>query len=80
MERVMVSPTSLRIVACALCQLKCPTCRTHMDPSTKGKGKLRFDDFKQLIDRNPQIRRVEFGGQGEVFLNENLPEDAPVCA
>lgn len=45
-----------------------------MDPTTKGKGKLGLDNFKRLIDRNPQIRKVELGGKGEVFLNENLPE------
>jgi MoaA/NifB/PqqE/SkfB family radical SAM enzyme len=69
----MVSPTSLRIIACALCQLSCPLCPSRTNSIIK-QGKLSFDDFRRLIDRNPQIRKVELGGWGEAFLNEDLPK------
>ena len=72
----IVMPTSIRIEACSLCQLRCVLC-----PRTKGetdeiigKGALKFDDFKRMIDSNPHIRKVELGNFGEVFLNKELPD------
>jgi MoaA/NifB/PqqE/SkfB family radical SAM enzyme len=70
----MISPTSLRIAACGRCQLRCPLCNTTAKPLPAGEGKLRFDNFKQLLDRNPQIKKLELAGKGELFLNERLPE------
>jgi hypothetical protein len=39
-----------------------------------GRGMLKFTDFRNFIDANPQIRSVELGNFGEVFLNKELPK------
>jgi MoaA/NifB/PqqE/SkfB family radical SAM enzyme len=71
-----ISPTAARIEAAAICQLKCPLCPTHRgeNEAVIGRGTLKSDDFKGFIDANPQIRAVELGNFGEVFLNKELPE------
>ena len=72
----VVLPSSIRIDACSLCQLRCTLCpRTSGETEAIiGNGRLKFDHFKCLIDRNPQIRKVELGNFGEVFLNPELPQ------
>jgi len=72
---MLVNPTALRIEACSHCQLKCPLCPNTRGETaaTVGSGYLQFADFKQLIDRNPQIQSVELANFGEVFLNKDLP-------
>lgn len=73
---MIVNPTAIRVEACSICQLRCPLCPSTRgeNTATVGRGYLRFDDFKKLIDRNPQIRKVELGNFGEVFLNKDLPK------
>lgn len=71
-----VSPASIRIETCSLCQLRCVLCPRTRGKAEEiiGKGYLKVDHFKSLIDRNPQIRKVELGNFGEVFLNPELPQ------
>jgi MoaA/NifB/PqqE/SkfB family radical SAM enzyme len=60
-----------------VCQLECPLC-----PNTKNKikngiigwGHLKFSDFKQFVDKNPQILKIELSNWGEIFLNPELKE------
>ena len=72
----MINPTSVRIEACSICQLRCPLCprTTGETREVIGNGILKFNDFKKFVDDNPQIQSVEFGNFGEVFLNNELPE------
>lgn len=71
----MVNPTSVRIEASSICQLKCPLCPTFRgeNEAVIGRGTLKLADFKSFIADNPQIRSVELGNFGEVFLNKALP-------
>ncbi|MBF0526850.1 MAG: radical SAM protein, partial [Deltaproteobacteria bacterium] len=73
---IMINPAAIRIEACSICQLRCPLCpRTRGETADViGRGVLKFDDFRRFIDRNPQIRSVELGNFGEVFLNKELPK------
>ena len=72
---MIVNPTSLRIEACSVCQLKCPLCPNVRGETAAaiGNGSLPLEHFQRLINQNPQIRRVELGNFGEVFLNKDLP-------
>ena len=72
---MIVNPAALRIEACSVCQLRCPLCQAVSGEKAAliGSGHLKFQDFQRLIDQNPQIRRVELGHFGEVFLNKDLP-------
>ena len=70
----MISPTTIRIEACSICQLRCPLCSNSSPESIVGKGKLKLEDFKRLINDNPSILKVELGNKGEVFLNNELAE------
>lgn len=37
-----------------------------------GKGYLKFDDFKNLVENNPCIQSIELSMSGEIFLNPEL--------
>ncbi len=37
-----------------------------------GGGFLKFDDFKTLLDKNPQILSIELSNWGEIFLNPQI--------
>ena len=72
---MIVNPTAIRIEVCSVCQLRCPLCPNVRGETTAtiGSGHLPFEHFQKLINQNPQIRRVELGNFGEVFLNKDLP-------
>ncbi|MBQ2645094.1 SPASM domain-containing protein, partial [bacterium] len=68
-------PTSIRLDACTLCQLKCPVCFRQTNPDYKkfiGEGYLKFKDFKKLVDENEVIKTIELSNSGEIFLNPEL--------
>jgi MoaA/NifB/PqqE/SkfB family radical SAM enzyme len=67
-------PQQIRLEASSFCQLRCPSCPTTsgaIHPAV-GSGFLRFDNFRQLIDKNPSITRVELSNYGEILLNPHL--------
>jgi MoaA/NifB/PqqE/SkfB family radical SAM enzyme len=69
------SVNSVRLEATSMCQLKCPACSTGIGINRKGTvgwGHLSFRDFKQLIDGNPEVKKVELSNWGEIFLNPEL--------
>jgi hypothetical protein len=72
----LIRPSSVRIEASSICQLECPICPTFTgkNEAVIGRGTLKFEDFKGFIDANAQIRSVELGNFGEVFLNKGLPK------
>jgi MoaA/NifB/PqqE/SkfB family radical SAM enzyme len=37
-----------------------------------GRGYLKFKDFKNLVDLNPQVHSINFDNFGELFLNPDL--------
>ena len=74
METVIRTPELLSIEPCTLCQLHCPGC-PNMDlghAPGMGWGRLKFNQFRRLIDENPEIRKVYFDCFGEVFLNKDI--------
>jgi MoaA/NifB/PqqE/SkfB family radical SAM enzyme len=69
-----IRPSGIRLEASSHCQLRCPSCPTTtgaINPAIGG-GFLKFSDFKELLDKNPWIRRVELSNYGEVLLNPEL--------
>jgi MoaA/NifB/PqqE/SkfB family radical SAM enzyme len=72
----MPDPQSILLEAASFCQLRCPSCPTATGAidAAIGRGFLRFDDFRKLVDGNPSVRRIELSNYGEVFLNPELLE------
>jgi hypothetical protein len=70
-----VHPVEARLDASSLCQLDCPLCPVAQRRGRPfiGRGLLPFHDFREFIDCNHQIRTIELGNSGEVFLNPHLP-------
>lgn len=69
-----IRPSGIRLEASSHCQLRCPSCPTTtgaISPAI-GSGFLKFNDFKELLDKNPWIRRVELSNYGEILLNPEL--------
>ncbi|MFH0826793.1 MAG: SPASM domain-containing protein [Candidatus Omnitrophota bacterium] len=69
-----IRPTSIRLDASTVCQLKCPLCPTAQGrvSHTLGDGFLSFSDYKKLVDENPRISCIELSNWGEIFLNPNI--------
>ena len=74
------SPSSIqavRIDASTKCQLQCPGCTTgdgRNRAGTIGWGHLAPEEFRDFLDRHPDIRAVELSNWGEITLNPGLPE------
>ena len=70
---VILRPEKVRLEACTICQLNCPSCYMRVSNyGTAGKGYLRFDDFKKFADEHGFIKKIELSNSGEVFLNPDL--------
>lgn len=66
-------PEEVSLEACTSCQLNCRAC--YMRRSNwggVGNGYLKYEDFKNFIDLNPQIKSIELSNNGEIFLNPEL--------
>jgi MoaA/NifB/PqqE/SkfB family radical SAM enzyme len=70
----MIDPSSISVEASSFCQLRCPSCPTTTGAidAAVGRGFLRLDDFRNLVDRNPSVKRIEISNYGEIFLNPQL--------
>jgi MoaA/NifB/PqqE/SkfB family radical SAM enzyme len=69
-----IKPKQIRLDASTICQLKCPTCKTTEGVIAKSLGArtLKFENFKNLVDANPWIEKIELSSKGEIFLNRDL--------
>lgn len=68
-------PNKVRLEACTICQLHCKACYMRRDgPAALGYGYLKFNDYKNFIDKNPNIKFVSLANSGEIFLNPELVE------
>ncbi len=69
-------PKKVRLEACSLCQLKCAACWMRICEERlrkiEGFGYLKFSDFKNFVDDNPQLEWIELSNAGEIFLNPEL--------
>ena len=70
----IIQPPRISLDASTVCQLKCPLCPTASGETGKklGVGYLKFSDFKNLVDKNPWISKIELSNWGEIFLNKEL--------
>lgn len=71
----MVEINKISIDASTKCQLKCPECSTSkgiIKNGIVGSGFLIFDNFKRIVDCNPNIMEIELSNWGEIFLNPDL--------
>jgi MoaA/NifB/PqqE/SkfB family radical SAM enzyme len=66
----------MRLEVSSFCQLRCPSCPTTDRSSHPaiGSGIFKFEDFRNLVDLNPSLERIEISNYGEIFLNPNLPQ------
>ena len=59
--------------ASSLCQLKCPLCSTaNKKHGITGAGYLKFENFKNFIQKHHLIKKIELSNWGEIFLNPDL--------
>ena len=69
-----IAPKRIRLEASSFCQLRCPSCPTTtkaIDPVV-GKGFLRAENFRRLLDENPSLAEIELSNYGEIFLNPEM--------
>ena len=68
-------PVQIMLEASSFCNLRCPMCATTMGyvhHQAVGGGFLRFEDFRKLLDDNPNLKLIELSNWGEIFLNPAL--------
>ncbi len=67
-------PQKIQLETSTACQLNCPLCPTADKSIHKhlGLGKLSFENFKNLINKNKFIKEIELSNYGEIFLNKDL--------
>lgn len=66
-------PKTIRIDGSSICQLRCLGCGFQKSNGREiGLGYLTFEHFKNFIDNNSQIERIELSNYGEIFLNPDL--------
>lgn len=70
---VKLTPISIRLELCTLCQLNCLDCYMRKNNyGNTGKGYLNFENFKKIVDQNEYIEEIEISNSGEVFLNPDI--------
>jgi radical SAM protein with 4Fe4S-binding SPASM domain len=68
-------PSELQIEVTASCNLRCKMCLVSYRPAISRKaGALTYELYEQLLDANPQLRRVTLQGLGEPLLAPRLLE------
>jgi MoaA/NifB/PqqE/SkfB family radical SAM enzyme len=70
----LLQPKSVRIELTSNCQLRCRSCPTASGETKAilSRGYLKVDDFKNFLDRNPQVVHIELSNYGEPFLHPFL--------
>ena len=69
-----IRPRRIRLEASSHCQLRCPSCPTTtraIHPAV-GSGFLRLEEFRRLLEDNPDLAEIELSNYGEAFLNPQL--------
>lgn len=73
---ILIYPKNYRLETCSMCQLKCYGCYMRNNEKEAdagvGKGYLKFEDYKNFIEKNPFIESIEISNNGEPFLNPDL--------
>lgn len=71
--KVWGKPLSLFIEPTNICNLKCPLCPTGNNSTPKGKGYMKFEDYKKIIDAlGPTAFSVTLWNYGEPSLNKDF--------
>lgn len=72
---ILPKVTEASIDFSTICQLRCVECSTAkglIHSSVIGRGQLSFENFREFIVKNPQIKRIEMSNWGEIFLNKEI--------
>jgi MoaA/NifB/PqqE/SkfB family radical SAM enzyme len=75
MATTIKPPMQIMLEASSFCNLRCPMCATTnglVRHGAVGGGFLRFEDFRNLLDDNRQLKRIDLSAHGEIFLNPAL--------
>jgi MoaA/NifB/PqqE/SkfB family radical SAM enzyme len=65
----------IRLEASSACQLHCPSCTTANNAIPAiGRGFLRSEKFRKLVEENRGIKEIELSNYGEICLNPDLLE------
>ena len=65
-------PTSVRLDASTICQLRCAGCYMRNENHGLGAGCLKLADFEKFVRMNPHVKRIELSNNGEIFMNPDL--------
>ena len=71
-DKVSYNPPSITFEVTTFCNLKCTMCA---NPSLgKNRGNFNLDKFKEFVDSNNYIKKINLTGLGETLMNPNLIE------
>lgn len=61
--------SGIQIETSSICNFRCPSCPLAMDGYTRPEEHMDLERFQAILDKFPDVKRVELQGLGEVFLN-----------
>lgn len=68
-------PYWLVIDPCNYCDLRCPFCPTGQRRNVRSRCKLKFEDFRSIVDKlGPYLIHIDLVNWGEPLLNDNIFE------
>jgi radical SAM protein with 4Fe4S-binding SPASM domain len=68
-------PTDLQVEVTGACNLRCKMCLvSYRKPLSKSEGALDYEDYLQLLDALPGLRRLTLQGLGEPLLSPHIFE------
>jgi radical SAM protein with 4Fe4S-binding SPASM domain len=69
---VITLPDELYVEATNRCNSRCETC-VHTFREQEPRRDMALEEFRELVDQVPELRRIVLHGVGESLLNQDLP-------
>lgn len=82
-RRLTVMPRVINLEVTRLCNLKCPNCYRQSEKSLAkipGPKHLTLDKLKDMLERMPSVRLINFLSEGEPLMNPHFDELIGYCA
>ncbi|MDO8647806.1 MAG: radical SAM protein [Candidatus Diapherotrites archaeon] len=72
-SKVFAHPIKVTLDPTNICMLSCPLCPTGQKRKERPLGKMKFEDFKKLVEEiSPYLYEIDLNNWGEPFLNDEV--------
>ncbi len=78
-REVLWEPFFLQIEPTTKCNFSCVNCTRNLLQKCRKNRNMSMDEFKQILDMYPSVKRVQLQGLGEPLMNPDIFEMAELC-